>query len=58
MQKVQDALNRKLKPSPRLDVDGVRGPKTTAALRRFQGVKAPRGGKAGPRTLQALGVKC
>ena len=58
MQKVQRALNRKLKPSPRLDVDGVRGPRTIRAIRRFQGVKAPRGGKAGPRTLRALGVKC
>lgn len=54
-QKVQRALNRKLRPSPRLDVDGIRGLKTAAAVRRFQRQAKVRGKNA---TRRALGVRC
>ena len=54
-EKVQAALNRKLRPSPRLDVDGIRGPKTAAAVRRFQRQAKVRGKNA---TRRALAVKC
>jgi peptidoglycan hydrolase-like protein with peptidoglycan-binding domain len=33
---LQDSLNKLVKPSPNLDVDGIYGPKTVAAVEAFQ----------------------
>ena len=62
-EKVQHALNRHPhhlpRPRPPLDVDGIRGPKTKAAVQRFQRAHGlSPGGKPGPKTRAALGVKC
>ena len=53
---VQEALNRYV--TPKLKVDGVYGPKTEAAVRRFQVAAGFRGrdvdGEVGPKTMVAL----
>jgi len=52
---VQDTLNKVLIPSPNLDVDGDYGPKTIAAIKRFQASKGLEAdGQVGPATVDAL----
>ena len=52
---LQDALNKLVKPSPKLEVDGIYGPKTVAALEALQqslGLKVD--GLAGQLTQAAI----
>lgn len=52
---LQEALNERLKPSPELDVNGVFGPRTEAAVKQFQeqaGIGVD--GVVGPHTKAAL----
>jgi peptidoglycan hydrolase-like protein with peptidoglycan-binding domain len=55
----QASLNRRLDPSPRLTVDGQIGPRTRAAIVRFQRLRGirPAGGYVGVRTGPALGLR-
>lgn len=55
VEELQTLLNERLTPSPRLQTDGIYGPRTTSAVRRFQRANwLSQDGIAGPCTLAAL----